>query len=301
MSKKRLGRDLGSLLSATPASASDRTGDSLSAASTDLQAQGSNYNELAITDIEPSPYQPRREFDTQSLNELAASIKAQGLLQPILVRPRPQGGYEVIAGERRWRAAQIAGLTSIAVVVRQVNDREASALALIENMQREDLNALEEALGLARLRDEFELTQQQIADQVGKSREAIANLLRLLNLGSAAKSLLQSGALGMGHARALLALEGLQQDNAAQEVVAKELSVRATEVLVKRLANPAASQRPPDNDKDADTLHLERRLTDRLGAPVNIKQGRRGHGELVIKYSSLDELDGVLKHLGVDE
>ena len=162
MSKKRLGRDLGSLLSATPASASDRTGDSLSAASTDLQAQGSNYNELAITDIEPSPYQPRREFDTQSLNELAASIKAQGLLQPILVRPRPQGGYEVIAGERRWRAAQIAGLTSIAVVVRQVNDREASALALIENMQREDLNALEEALGLARLRDEFELTQQQI-------------------------------------------------------------------------------------------------------------------------------------------
>ena len=301
MSKKRLGRDLGSLLSATPASASDRTGDSLSAASTDLQAQGSNYNELAITDIEPSPYQPRREFDTQSLNELAASIKAQGLLQPILVRPRPQGGYEVIAGARRWRAAQIAGLTSIAVVVRQVNDREASALALIENMQREDLNALEEALGLARLRDEFELTQQQIADQVGKSREAIANLLRLLNLGSAAKSLLQSGALGMGHARALLALEGLQQDKAAQEVVAKELSVRATEVLVKRLANPAASQRPPDNDKDADTLHLERRLTDRLGAPVNIKQGRRGHGELVIKYSSLDELDGVLKHLGVDE
>jgi len=301
MSKKRLGRDLGSLLSATPTSASDRTGDSLSAASTDLQAQGSNYNELAITDIEPSPYQPRREFETQSLNELAASIKAQGLLQPILVRPRPQGGYEVIAGERRWRAAQIAGLTSIAVVVRQVNDREASALALIENMQREDLNALEEALGLARLRDEFELTQQQIADQVGKSREAIANLLRLLNLGSAAKSLLQSGALGMGHARALLALEGLQQDKAAQEVVAKELSVRATEVLVKRLANPAASQRPPDNDKDADTLHLERRLTDRLGAPVNIKQGRRGHGELVIKYSSLDELDGVLKHLGVDE
>jgi ParB family chromosome partitioning protein len=258
--------------------------------------------ELPIADIRPSPYQPRREFDTEALNELADSIRTRGLLQPIMVRPRPQGGYELIAGERRWRAAQMAGLKTLAAVVRQANDHEASALALIENMQREDLNAMEEALGLARLRDEFELTQQQIADSVGKSRVAIANLLRLVNLGSVARALLQSGPLEMGHARALLALDGVQQDRAAEEVAAKALSVRQTEALVKRLANPNPREMdPPPHSKDSDTLRLERQLTEYLGAPVNIKHGRKGQGELVIKYTTLDELDGVLKHLGMGD
>jgi ParB family chromosome partitioning protein len=298
MSKKRLGRDLGSLLSSTAETLPPTAKDGVEPRAQDSAA----VLELPIDDIQPSPYQPRREFDDDALEELAASIKAQGLLQPVVVRPRPLGGYELIAGERRWRAAARAGLVVIPAVAREVNDREASALALIENMQREDLNALEEALGLARLRDEFELTQQEIADSVGKSRVAIANLLRLLNLGTVAKELLQRGALEMGHARTLLGLEGVRQDNAAREVARQGLSVRQTEALVKRLTSPTAA-RPAvaRTEKDPDVARLERRITERIGAPVNIKHGKKGGGELVIGYSSLDELDGVLKHLGISE
>jgi ParB family chromosome partitioning protein len=298
MSKKRLGRDLGSLLSSTAETPPPTARDGVAPRAQDSAA----VLELPIDDIQPSPYQPRREFDDDALEELAASIKAQGLLQPVVVRPRPLGGYELIAGERRWRAAARAGLVVIPAVAREVNDREASALALIENMQREDLNALEEALGLARLRDEFELTQQEIADSVGKSRVAIANLLRLLNLGTVAKELLQRGALEMGHARTLLGLEGVRQDNAAREVARQGLSVRQTEALVKRLTSPTAA-RPAvaRTEKDPDVARLERRITESIGAPVNIKHGKKGGGELVIGYSSLDELDGVLKHLGISE
>ncbi len=302
MSKKRLGRGLDALLSERPVNA--KADDTPAVAAAVDGAAATNLDTgIAVALIQPSPYQPRRHFDADALQELADSIKSRGLLQPVVVRERPQGGYELIAGERRWRAAQLAGIDTIPALVRTVSDADASALALIENMQREDLNAMEEAMGLARLRDEFELTQQQIADAVGKSRVAIANLLRLMNLGTVTKGLLESGGLEMGHARALLGLEGLQQDQTAQQVVDQALSVRQTESLVRKLndgAGQVARKTSPGN-KDPDTLRLEQKLTDTIGAPVSIKHSSEGHGALTIRYSSLDELDGVLKHLGLDE
>ncbi len=321
MSKKRLGRGLDSLLSAekpAPAPQQDDhdaaekpAGKSAGGVASTIQkamskndpaAERSAGSELNIKQIHPSPFQPRRHFDDEALRELAQSIQQQGLLQPIVVRERPQGGFELIAGERRWRAAQQAGLSKIPALVRRVSDKEASALALIENVQREDLSALEEAMGMARLRDEFELTQQQIADAVGKSRVAIANLLRLLNLGSVARGLLERGEIEMGHARALLGLEGLQQDQAARQAAEQHLSVRQTEALVKKISRPEAPQRSAASaSADPDTLRLQQRLTDKIGAPVAIKQLSGGKGELTIKYSSLEELDGVLRHLGMEE
>ena len=302
MSKKRLGRGLDSLLSsakpaaqapvdvaATPAVDDDQT------VTPSDSAQG-----IPIHQITPSPYQPRRHFDPEALAELAASITSQGLLQPIVVRNKTQGGYELIAGERRWRAAQEAGLTHIPAMVRAVSDRDASALALIENVQREDLSALEEALGLARLRDEFELTQQQIADAVGKSRVAIANLLRLLNLGQTARGLLERGEIDMGHARALLGLEGVTQDRAAEQTAAAGLLVRQTEALVKKLLNPTSAKTRSTSQPDADVARLEQRLMDKIGAPVAIKHAKSGGGELTIRYGNLDQLEGVLKHLGLE-
>jgi ParB family chromosome partitioning protein len=222
-----------------------------------------------------------------------------------VVRPRPQGGYELIAGERRWRAAQMAGLTRIAAVVRDVSDEQASAMALIENIQREDLNPLEEAFALQRLKEEFELTQQQVADAVGKSRVAVTNLLRLLNLAPAVRELLQRSAIEMGHARALLALPAMDQERLAFEVAAKHLSVRQTETLVRqwqeREASAGAGHRAASRrraaSKDPDTLRLEQELSDKVGAPVSISHGNAGGGQLVISYSTLDELEGILKHL----
>jgi ParB family chromosome partitioning protein len=253
--------------------------------------------EIAVVDIKPSPFQPRRTFAPEALEELATSIQQHGVLQPIVVRALPQGGFELIAGERRWRAAQQAGLQTIPVVQRDVSDREASAFALIENIQRENLNVVEEALGLSRLRSEFDLTQQELADVVGKSRASIANSLRLLNLGSVARELLMEGKLDMGHARALLGLVGTKQDLIAQDVVAKKLSVRQTEALVRKLSAVSTKQEERVRDKDGDTVLLERRLSDHLGANVRITQRAQGRGELVIKYGSLDELDGVLQRL----
>ncbi len=298
MSKKRLGRGLDALLSErktqqqTTAPGSD--------AAVAVVTEPRTGQAVAIEDITPSPFQPRRQFDEAALDELAASIKRQGLLQPIVVRAKAQGGYELIAGERRLRAAKKAGLATIDVVVKAVSDAEASAFALIENIQREDLGALEEAAGLARLRDEFELTQQQIADAVGKSRVAIANLLRLLNLGMTAKRLLDEGQIEMGHARALLALEGVAQDRTAQQIAQQGLSVRQAESLVRKLSRPAQASRARPS-RDADTVRLEQRLADKLGAPVSIQHSASGQGSLTVKYSSLDELDGVLKHLGLDD
>ena len=301
MSKKRLGRGLDALLS-------ERTPKPVP---TEQSAQGDpsppqNQGGLIIDidQVRPSPFQPRRIFDDDALAELANSIRNQGLLQPIVVRKRPQGGYELIAGERRWRAAQRAGLSTIPAVLKTVSDEEASALALIENIQREDLSALEEALGLARLRDEFQLTQQQIADAVGKSRVGIANLLRLLNLGSTARRLLEEGKLEMGHARALLGLEGISQDQVAQQVADQGFSVRQTEALVRRVSqggSPKAGARAGADGKDADTRRLEQRITERIGAPATIKHSGDGRGALTIKYTNLDELQGVLKHLGLEE
>jgi len=302
-----LGRGLDALLSERSVSPAAEPADASREANTAKQSQAGPASAeagIAVAAIHPSPYQPRHHFDPDALQELADSIKSKGLLQPVVVRARAQGGFELIAGERRWRAAQLAGIETIPAVVRTVSDEEASALALIENMQREDLNALEEAMGLARLRDEFELTQQQIADAVGKSRVAIANLLRLMNLGSMTKGMLQRGALEMGHARALLGLDGIVQDQTAQRVVDEGLSVRQTESLVRKLSQGGGSnprKAPTAGNKDPDTVRLEQKLSDTIGAPVSIKHSPQGKGELTIRYSTLDELDGVLRHLGLQD
>ena len=302
MSKRRLGRGLDALLSA------DRTAEQLVPTENPPEGSpgeqalargdhpGSALTEVAIADVVPSRYQPRQSFAQESLEELAASIRTQGLMQPVVVRNRPQGGYELIAGERRLRAARLAGLRRIPAVIRDVTDEQASAMSLIENIQREDLNPLEEARALERLRDEFGLTQQQVADAVGKSRVAVTNLLRLLKLTDRVREMLLAGELEMGHARALLPLGPLDQERLAAVVAAKGLSVRATEALVRARQQPERKKKPPA--PDADTAALERELSDRLGAPVSIKtDARGGGGKLVIAYSSLDELDGILTHL----
>lgn len=294
MTKKKLGKGLDALLSRPTKETADGA---LVEERNVPQNAVKAIAEIAVVDIKPSPFQPRRTFAAEALEELAASIQQHGVLQPIVVRRLPQGGFELIAGERRWRAAQQAGLQTIPVVQRDVSDREASAFALIENIQRENLNVVEEALGLSRLRSEFDLTQQELADVVGKSRAAIANSLRLLNLGSIARDLLMEGKLDMGHARALLGLAGTEQDLIAQDVAAKKLSVRQTEALVRKLSAVSTKQEERGRDKDGDTVLLERRLSDYLGANVHITQRAQGRGELVIKYGSLDELDGVLQRL----
>ena len=298
MSKKRLGKGLSALLSDGV-----KTGAMATPATNPPTSPSSGSFELNVDQIKTSPYQPRKWFEPSSLQDLAQSIKNQGLLQPIVVRPIAQGGYELIAGERRWRAAQLAGLTKIPVINKQVSDREASAIALVENIQREDLNALEEAIGLDRLRNEFELTQQEVADVVGKSRAAIANSLRLLSLGFVARELLESGKLDMGHSRALLGLTGTVQDQAALKVADGQLSVRDTEALVRKLLQEGKRgiETKAKPEKDADTRHLERKLMDHLGAQVNIKHSKSGRGELVIKYSTLEELDGVLAHFSLSD
>ena len=294
MTKKKLGKGLDALLSRpTKVTSDSRVAEENVATSTVTQ----RVTEIAVAQIKPSPFQPRRVFAPEALDELATSIQHHGVLQPVVVRALPQGGFELIAGERRWRAAQQAGLQTIPVVQRDVSDREASAFALIENIQRENLNVVEEALGLARLRSEFELTQQELAEVVGKSRAAIANSLRLLNLGSVARDLLMEGKLDMGHARALLGLAGTEQDLIAQDVAMKQLSVRQTEALVRKLSAVSPKQGQRTSDKDGDTALLERRLSDHLGANVRITQRAQGRGELVIKYGNLDELDGVLQRL----
>ena len=294
MTKKKLGKGLDALLSRPT---KETAGGALVEERNVPQNAVKAIAEIAVVDIKPSPFQPRRTFAAEALEELATSIQRHGVLQPIVVRRLPQGGFELIAGERRWRAAQQAGLQTIPVVQRDVSDREASAFALIENIQRENLNVVEEALGLSRLRSEFDLTQQELADVVGKSRAAIANSLRLLNLGSIARDLLMEGKLDMGHARALLGLAGTEQDLIAQDVAAKKLSVRQTEALVRKLSAVSTKQEERGRVKDGDTVLLERRLSDYLGANVHITQRAQGRGELVIKYGSLDELDGVLQRL----
>ncbi len=270
----------------------------LGAASSDADADGSALTEIEIDRIHRSPYQPRQHFDDESLAELAASIRAQGVMQPIIIRPRPAGGYEIIAGERRWRAAQLANLTAIPAVVRPVSDEQAVAMALIENIQREDLNPLEEALALQRLQDEFSLTQQQVADAVGKSRVTVTNLLRLLQLSGAVREMLSRGELEMGHARALLSLPGGDQESVALQVVLRGLSVRQTESLVRDALKPkSAKTKKPTTGKDPDTRRLEMDLSERIGASVSIESDAKGRGRVVISYTSLDELDGILSHL----
>lgn len=252
---------------------------------------------LAVGILQPGKYQPRTRMDPGSLEELAASIKAQGLIQPISVRPVIGGRFEIIAGERRWRAAQIAGLAEVPVLIRDIPDDAALAMSLIENIQREDLNPLEEAAGIQRLIDEFRMTHQQAADAVGRSRSAASNLLRLLQLAKPAQDMLMAGDIEMGHARALLPLSKGEQSRIAALVADKGFSVRETERLVGRELNPPAkksSERKPDRD----LLRLEEELSDRLGATVKISANRKGGGSLSIRFGSLDQLDGLLVRLG---
>ncbi|GMR07873.1 MAG: ParB/RepB/Spo0J family partition protein [Gammaproteobacteria bacterium] len=282
--KRGLGRGLDALL-----------GDSRLDYSKSEQSQGNLLN-LAVDLIQRGRYQPRMDMHTESLQDLADSIRVQGLVQPIVVRPIGENRYEIIAGERRWRAAQLAELHEIPVLVRDVSDQAAVAMALIENIQREDLNPLEEANALQRLIDEFEMTHQQAAEAVGRSRAAVSNLLRLRELNEDVKELLMTGALEMGHARALLALTSGSQSEAAHQVAKKALSVRETESLVRRLME-GAKQRPKSHQPDPDVRALQNNLAEKLGARVQIHSGARGKGKLVIHYNNLDELDGILQHI----
>jgi ParB family transcriptional regulator, chromosome partitioning protein len=255
---------------------------------------------LPVDMIQRGKYQPRRDMNQEALQELANSIKAQGVMQPIVVRSIGPDRYEIIAGERRWRATQLAGLDKIPAVIRDVPDDAAVAMALIENIQREDLNPMEEALALARLQQEFELTHQQIADAVGKSRATVTNLLRLMSLREDVQRLLEHGDIEMGHARALLGLALEQQASAASTVISKGLSVRQTEALVRRLLEE--EQKPASSPgvaprSDPDIRQLQESLAEKVGAPVLIQHGAKGKGRLVFTYNSLDELDGILAHI----
>ncbi len=249
---------------------------------------------LALERIRPGAYQPRREIAQEQLQELAASIREQGVVQPIIVRPVAAGEYEIVAGERRWRAAQLAQLREIPVVVRKVPDRAALSIALIENIQREDLNSLEEAQALSRLVDEFGLTHEEVAEAVGRSRAAVSNLLRLLELDEEVKRLLDQGKLEMGHARALLPLPHEAQRRAARRIVAKGMSVREVERLARRVLQEASGDAPA---QDPNLGRLEQDLSERLGAKVALNHTVKGKGRLVIHYHSLDQLDGILARI----
>ena len=260
-----------------------------------------SLNRLPVDLIQRGRYQPRREFDPDALRELADSIAAQGVIQPVVVRPVENDRYELIAGERRWRAAQQAGLDEIPVVIKEVTEEAAMAMGLIENIQREDLNPLEEANALSRLLHEFGLTHQEVAKAVGKSRTTVTNLLRLLELNEEVKTLVETRRLEMGHARALLGLQGEAQTQAAGRVVKQGLSVRETERLVRRLQgeaeHPARPGGRPAVAEDPDIRRLVNDLSEKLGAKVDLQQGAKGKGKLVIGYNSLDELEGILDHI----
>jgi len=298
--KRGLGRGLGALLGDISSS--------LAASGT----QADELHQLPVDLIQRGKYQPRIDMRTESLEDLANSIRAQGVVQPIVVRLLPPAPgrdtdtvlasrrYEIIAGERRWRAAQLAGLQDIPAIVRDVPDSAAIAMALIENIQRENLSPMEEANALQRLIDEFQMTHQDAADAVGRSRAAVTNLLRLLGLAEDVKRMVEHGDLEMGHARALLGLEGATQSAAARQVVAQKLSVRETEQLVRRMQQSAAASAAPDKPKtapDPNIRNLQENLSTKIGAKVDIQYTARGKGKLVIHYNSLDELDGILEHI----
>ena len=295
MVKKRgLGRGLDALLGAAQPVVEQSTQE---VPVVDAVATPQPTTSLPVDLIKRGRYQPRRNFDEDKLRELADSITAQGMVQPIVVRPVGKKKYEIIAGERRWRAAQLAGLNEVPVVIKDVDDQSAMAMALIENIQRDDLNPLEEATALHRLLNEFELTHQQVAQAVGKSRTTVTNLIRLLDLNAEVKQLVEDGSLEMGHARALLALDDGLQVDAARQVAAKGLSVRETEALVRRLSQPKVSEPPKHEEQDPDVRRLLSDLTDKLGAKVALQQAAGGKGRLVISYNSLDELEGILDHI----
>lgn len=292
-SKRRgLGRGLDALLTNAPTqqqTSTDTTNNPDTIKDGDLKS-------LPIDILQPGKYQPRKDMSPEALEELSDSIKAQGVIQPVVVRAIDDNKFEIIAGERRWRAAQIAKLEEIPCLIKNVQDEAAVAIALIENIQREDLNAMEEAIALDRLLTEFELTHQEVADAVGKSRTTVSNLLRLNNLNEEVKTLLEHGDLEMGHARALLALENDVQTNTARAVVAKELTVRETEALIKKVLTPEEPK--AEKVKDPDTQSLEQNLTEKLGSQVTINHNKKGKGKLVISYSDLTELDSIVSRFG---
>ncbi len=293
--KPTLGRGLDALLGGAKAAAAKSA---LAQTAVETAPKDSELCKLPVDVLQPGKYQPRIDMHAESLADLADSIRAQGVVQPIVVRPLPQqkGRYEIIAGERRWRATQLAGLHEIPAVIRDVPDDAAIAMALIENIQREDLNPIEEARALHRLIEEFALTHQEAAEAVGRSRVAVSNLLRLLTLNDDVRKLVEHGDLEMGHARALLALEGEAQSRAAREVVAKGLSVRETEQLVRRLQKGEDAPKPQAKE-DPDVARLQQDLSEKLGAKVLFQHGSKGKGKMVIHYNSLDELDGILAHM----
>lgn len=309
--KRGLGRGLDALLASSRADAvateaavdtkTDTQSEEVAVVEPEVQAPAvdGELRHLPVEWVQPGRYQPRRDIQPEALEELAASIKAQGLMQPIVVRPLPGqvDRYEIIAGERRWRASQLAQLDRVPALIRDVPDEAAIAMALIENIQRENLNPMEEAMALHRLQHEFELTQMEVAEAIGKNRATVANLLRLMNLNDDVKRLLEHGDIEMGHARALLGLRDDQQSTAAADVVTRALTVRQTEALVRSLqddAKPLAAKATPNNP---DVQRLERMLGERLGAKVAIQHTAKGKGKLVINYTTLDELDGILGHI----
>ncbi|GAA0306379.1 ParB/RepB/Spo0J family partition protein [Psychrosphaera haliotis] len=296
--KRGLGRGLDALL-ATQAQSQQQEPNQGESAEAELIADNKNLVNLAIEILVPGKYQPRKDMSPEALEELAASIRNQGIIQPIVVRPINDEQFEIIAGERRWRASQLAGLDTVPCIIKDVPDEAAVAIALIENIQREDLNAMEEAIALQRLQDEFELTHQEVADAVGKSRTSVTNYLRLNKLESDVKTLMEHGDLEFGHAKVLLALTGDEQVLAARKVVAKDLTVRDTEKLVNSLTQEQAEKKVAE--KDPDVKLLEQQLVERLGAKVDITYNRKGKGKMVISYSSLDELDGIIAHLTTEE
>ena len=298
--KKKLGRSpLDAFLSKPKPTTNTNTDDSTGDEIESRLPQG-ELQKLPIEFLQPGQYQPRKIMTDEALEELASSIKAQGVIQPVVVRSVGKDKYEIIAGERRWRASQIAELAEIPCLVKEIPDEAAIAMALIENIQREDLNAMEEAVALQRLMQEFELTHQQTADAVGKSRTTVTNLLRLLSLTEVCRTMLERGDLEMGHARALLGLPSDEQTQVARTVVSKGLTVRETEKLVRATVNPT---KPTSSQASSDPHieSLERRIADKVGAPIKIQHGTKGKGKITISYNSLDELDGVLKHMGIEQ
>jgi ParB family chromosome partitioning protein len=287
MKGPRLGRGIDALL-----------GGSADDVAEDRGSKDGSLRQIALDLLQRGKYQPRSHMDKEALTELADSIRQQGVVQPIVVRPIGEGRYEIVAGERRWRAAQQAGLDRIPALVRDIPDEAAIAVALIENIQRENLNPIEEAHALQRLANEFSLTQEQVAEQVGRSRTGVTNLIRLLNLNSDVRQMLELGQIDMGHGRALLSLEGQAQSRAAKEIVSRGLSVREAEALVRqaqsRQGKPTAAGRAKP---DADVADLQRRLSEKLGASVSLNHTRSGKGKLIIAYNSLDELDGILQKI----
>ena len=295
--KKKLGRGLDKLLGGIAAKAS--AAEALASAQTSVSGLvDSELRHIPIDLIQRGKYQPRTDMHEEALQELADSIKVQGVMQPIVVRPLEGGDrFEIIAGERRWRATQIAGLDTIPAVIRLVGDESAIAMALIENIQRENLNPIEEAMALKRLQEEFSLTQQEVAEAVGKSRTTVTNLLRLMSLNHDVRLRLERGDIEMGHAKALLGLPPEQQSDASKAVAGKGLSVRQTEAMVRKLIENKPLQQQKPAREDPDIVRMQESLSERIGAKVEIQHTSKGSGKLTLRYNSLDELDGILAHI----